>query len=108
MSGHVTFFSVVLGAATMGMGGQVPVLSGYLLRFVHTIASARAAPSRPPKQTKAKPPGVVRKWSPEVQDLPGACRFHGLNGWAVQGAVVTAILEAGFLWRAEITVLPGR
>ena len=31
MSGQVIFFSVVLGAAAMGMGGQVTVLRGYLL-----------------------------------------------------------------------------
>ena len=35
MSGLVIFFSVVLGAATMGVGSQVMVFSGYLLRFVH-------------------------------------------------------------------------
>ena len=48
MPGHVVFFPVVLGAATMGVGGQVTVLSGYLLRFVHTLASARVAPSVAP------------------------------------------------------------
>ena len=31
MSGQVIFFSVVLGAAAMGMGSQVTVLRGYLL-----------------------------------------------------------------------------
>jgi hypothetical protein len=31
MSGEVIFFSVVLGAATMGVGSKVAVLSGYLL-----------------------------------------------------------------------------
>ena len=31
MSGEVIFFSVVLGAATMGVGRKVAVLSGYLL-----------------------------------------------------------------------------
>jgi hypothetical protein len=31
MSGEVIFFSVVLGAGTMGVGSKVTVLSGYLL-----------------------------------------------------------------------------
>ena len=31
MSGQVIFFSVVLSAATMGMGSQVMVLGSYLL-----------------------------------------------------------------------------
>ena len=31
MSSQVIFFSVVLGAATMGMSGKVMVLSSYLL-----------------------------------------------------------------------------
>ena len=31
VSGQVIFFSVVLGAGPMGVGGQVTVLSGYLL-----------------------------------------------------------------------------
>ena len=31
MSGQAIFFSVVLGAATMGVSGKVPVLSSYLL-----------------------------------------------------------------------------
>ena len=31
MSGQVIFFSVVLRAATMGVGGKVMVLGGYLL-----------------------------------------------------------------------------
>jgi len=31
VSGRVIFFSVVLGAATMGMGSQVMVLGSYLL-----------------------------------------------------------------------------
>ena len=31
MPGQVIFFSVVLGAAPMGVSGKVPVLSGYLL-----------------------------------------------------------------------------
>lgn len=31
MSGQVIFFSVMLGAATMGMGGKVMVLGSYLL-----------------------------------------------------------------------------
>jgi hypothetical protein len=31
MSGQVIFFSMVLGAATMGVGSQVTVLSRYLL-----------------------------------------------------------------------------
>jgi len=31
MSGQMIFFSVVLGAGTMGMGSQVMVLSSYLL-----------------------------------------------------------------------------
>ena len=31
MSGHVIFFSVVLGAAAMSVGGKVMVLSSYLL-----------------------------------------------------------------------------
>ena len=31
MSGQVIFFSVLLGAGTMGVGGKVPVLGGYLL-----------------------------------------------------------------------------
>ena len=31
MSSQVIFFSVVLGAATMGMGGKVMVLGSYLL-----------------------------------------------------------------------------
>ena len=48
MPGHVIFFPVVLGAATMGVGSQVTVLSGYLLRFVHTIAGARMKPSVAP------------------------------------------------------------
>ena len=48
MPGDVIFFSVVFGAATMGVGSQVTVLSGYLLRFVHTLASARVAPSVAP------------------------------------------------------------
>jgi hypothetical protein len=45
MPGHVIFFPVVLGAATMSVDGQITVLSGYLLRFVHTLATARVAPS---------------------------------------------------------------
>ena len=48
MPGHVIFLPVVLGAAAMGVGGKVTVLSGYLLRFVHTIAGARAPPSVAP------------------------------------------------------------
>jgi len=35
MPGRVIFFSVVLGAATMGVGSQVAVLGGYLLGFAH-------------------------------------------------------------------------
>ena len=35
MPGQVIFFSVVLGAATMGMGSQVMVLGSYLLGFAH-------------------------------------------------------------------------
>ena len=35
MSGQVIFFSVVLGACTMGMGSEVTVFEGYLLRFAH-------------------------------------------------------------------------
>ena len=31
MSGHVIFFSVMLGTGAMGMGRKVAVLSGYLL-----------------------------------------------------------------------------
>ena len=31
VSGQVIFLSVVLGAATMGVSGKVPVLSSYLL-----------------------------------------------------------------------------
>lgn len=31
VSGQVIFLSVVLGAATMGVGGQVTVFGGYLL-----------------------------------------------------------------------------
>ena len=31
ISSQVVFFSVVLGATTMGMGGQITVLRGYLL-----------------------------------------------------------------------------
>jgi hypothetical protein len=31
MSGQVIFFTVVLGAGTMGVGGKVMVLSSYLL-----------------------------------------------------------------------------
>ncbi|MGO4879659.1 MAG: hypothetical protein ACLP59_02420 [Bryobacteraceae bacterium] len=31
VSGQVIFLSVVLGAATMGVGGQVPVFGSYLL-----------------------------------------------------------------------------
>jgi hypothetical protein len=31
MSGQVIFFSVMLGAATMGVGGKVLVFSSYLL-----------------------------------------------------------------------------
>jgi S1-C subfamily serine protease len=58
MPGHVIFFSVVLGAAAMGVGGKVTVLSGDLLRFVHTIAGARVVPSVAPGQTKAGPPGA--------------------------------------------------
>jgi hypothetical protein len=49
---------VVLGAAAMGVGGKVTVLSGDLLRFVHTIAGARVAPSVEPEQTKAWLPRV--------------------------------------------------
>ena len=58
MPGHVIFFSVVLGAAAMRVGGKVTVLSGDLLRFVHTIADARVVPSVAPGQTKASPPGA--------------------------------------------------
>ena len=35
MSGEVVFFSVVLGAGAMGVGGKVVVLRGDLLRLVH-------------------------------------------------------------------------
>ena len=35
MPGQVIFFSVVLGAATMGMGSEVTVLGSYLLGFAH-------------------------------------------------------------------------
>ena len=35
MPGQVIFFSVVLGAATMGMGSEVMVLGSYLLGFAH-------------------------------------------------------------------------
>jgi len=35
MSGQVIFFSVVLGAGPMCVGGEVTVLSSYLLRFAH-------------------------------------------------------------------------
>jgi len=35
MSAQVIFFSVVFGAGTMGMGGNVTVLGSYLLRFAH-------------------------------------------------------------------------
>lgn len=31
MSGHVIFFSVLLGAGAMGVGGKITVLSSYLL-----------------------------------------------------------------------------
>ena len=37
MSGEVIFFSVVLGAGAVGMGSQIVVLSGDLLRFVHIL-----------------------------------------------------------------------
>jgi len=37
MSGEVIFLSVVLGAGAMGMGSQVVVLRGDLLRFVHIL-----------------------------------------------------------------------
>lgn len=36
MSGLVIFFSAVLGAGTMGVGGDVTALSSYLLGFVHS------------------------------------------------------------------------
>jgi hypothetical protein len=36
VSGQVIFFSVVLGAGTMGMGGEVTVFGSYLLRFAHS------------------------------------------------------------------------
>jgi hypothetical protein len=36
MSGQVIFLSVVLGAGTMGMGSEVTVFEGYLLRFAHS------------------------------------------------------------------------
>lgn len=44
MSGEVIFFSVVLGAGAMGVGGKVVVLRGDLLRLVHIHPHARAAP----------------------------------------------------------------
>ena len=77
MPGHVTFFSVVLGTAPVGVGSQVTVLGGDLLGFVHSIAGARVAPSVAPGQTKAWPQGLVRKLPPEVQDLLGARIFYG-------------------------------
>jgi hypothetical protein len=79
MPGQVIFFSVMLGAAAMSVGSKVMMLSGDLLRFMHTIAGARVVPSVAPGQTKAGPRGLVRKLPSEVQDLPGACRFHGLT-----------------------------
>ena len=80
MPGHVIFFSVVLSAAAMGVGGKVMMLSGDLLRFVHTIARARVAPSVQPEQTKAWPPRAgaevaVRSagstWSMQISRLDG-------------------------------------
>ncbi len=74
MSGEVIFFSVVLGTGTMGVGSEVMVLRRDLLRFVHDHYCARVAPSVAPGQTKALPLGLVRKLSPEVQDLLAACK----------------------------------
>jgi len=52
MPGQVIFFSVVLGAATMGMGGKIMVLGSNLLRFAHEVARARIVPSAAPGPAK--------------------------------------------------------
>ena len=67
---------VLLGAGAMGMSGRIMVFSGYLLRFVRAIASARVAPSAGPVQAKAGSPALVRKLLPAVRDLPETCRVH--------------------------------
>ena len=55
VSGQVIFFSVMLGAAAMGMGGKIVVLGSNLLRFAHEVARARIVPSGAPgRQRRAR------------------------------------------------------
>ena len=44
MSGEVIFLAVMLNASTVGMGGEVMVLSSYLVRFLHNPVNALVAP----------------------------------------------------------------
>ena len=77
MSGQVILLSVMLGAGAMGVGGKVTAFRSDPLRFVHNhCQSTRGAVCREAADKGPAPREIVRKLSPEVQDLLEARRFH--------------------------------